>query len=98
MTVAIIGGLKRLEREYKVLGLEEHVDVRIFNSCCPALTKRVALVDGVVIFTDTVSHRAVREVGRVAKKRGLPIVRGHGPGLATARRCLKEARLKAARK
>jgi hypothetical protein len=74
MTVALVGGIDRLASHYTAIA-ESHdeLEIRIFNQYTPSLAKRLSSVDGIVLCTDVVSHRAAREVYRLARDNRLTL-------------------------
>ncbi len=88
MSIAIIGGLDRLRRNYEQQGREMGFDVRFFGKRVPAMGQRISGVDGIVIFTGQVAHPLVHEVKRAAKKKSIPVVRGSSGSMSGLRRCL----------
>lgn len=91
MTVAIVGGMDRLAEHYAQLANEhQDVEVRVFNRYRPGLAHTIMEADGIILFTNLVSHQAAREVYRLARKRGNTIICSHSAGVSSARRCLAE--------
>jgi Uncharacterized protein conserved in bacteria (DUF2325) len=58
MCVALVGGMDSLKRRYERTALGYGVDLRHFERSCPRFEQRPSGVDGVIIFTDRVSHDA----------------------------------------
>lgn len=88
MSIAIIGGLDRLKRNYEQQGREMGFSVRFFGRRVPAMSQRLSGVDGIVIFTGKVGHPLVHEVKRTAKMNAIPLVHGSSGSLSGLRRCL----------
>lgn len=89
MTIAIIGGLDRLKGEYTKLADEhEDMDIRVFSQSKPKLGSRLADVDGVVLFTNLVSHNAAKQVYRMARANKIELVCSHSGGISAARSCV----------
>lgn len=90
MTVAIVGGLGRLTGHYTRLADEyDDLEIKVFNEFKHGLADRLAGTDGVILFTNVVSHNAAREVYRMARERGKQIVCSHSAGVSSARECLR---------
>ena len=89
MSIAIIGGLDRLKRNYEQQGREMGFDIRFFGRRVPAMSRRLSGVDGIVIFTGQVAHPLVHEVKRTAKINEIPVIQGCSGSMSGLRRCLK---------
>ena len=89
MSVAVIGGIDRLRRLYEKKGLEFGFKVKVFSQKAPGIRKRLNGVKGLVLFTDTVSHRLVKEALMVARKQGIPVERSHSSSLNGLHRSLQ---------
>ncbi len=88
MSVAVIGGLDRLKPLYTQKGKKRGLKLKIFSQRVPNLAQRLNGFQGIVLFTDTVSHSLVREVVRASRKYGIPIERSHSSSLAGLQRSL----------
>lgn len=89
MTVALVGGLDRLERIYETVGKKQGMRLKVFSRRVPQLTRRLMGVDGIVVFTGTVAHPLVREVMTLAKRQGIPVGLSHSSGISGLDRSLK---------
>lgn len=89
MTVAVVGGLDRLERHYTALA-KEHDDlkIKVYSQLKPKMAEKIASADGVVLFTNVVSHNAAREVYRLARDKGLAVVACHRASVSAMRECV----------
>ena len=61
MCIALIGGMDQLGRCYLMEAERVGISLKVFNGPEARLTSRMGKVDGMVIFTNKVSHRARRE-------------------------------------
>ncbi len=73
MCIAIAGGVKSLERNYKNLGKKYGIKCKLYNQKVPDLSKRIKYLDAIVIFTKTVSHKMVEICKRVCKKNDISL-------------------------
>ncbi len=91
MTVALVGGLDRLAPHYTGLA-EEHdgLTIKVYSRFQPRLAARLASADGVVLCTDIVSHKAAREVYRLARQHDLELVCTHRSSVSAVRRSVSE--------
>ncbi|MBC8412804.1 MAG: DUF2325 domain-containing protein [Nitrospira sp.] len=89
MCVALIGGMKRLERHYikeaEMLGIK----LQVFNSHKQGIPAKLGSMDALIIFTNKVSHNAKHEASAMAKASGIPVIMHHSCGLCTLRNCLR---------
>lgn len=87
MTVALIGGLDRLSSHYTALA-DEHDDmtIKVFSRFKPGFSSRIASADGVVLCTDLVSHKAAREVYRLARENDVELVCTHRSSVSAVRK------------
>ncbi len=88
MSIAILGGLDRLKRNYEKTGKELGFKVKLFSQRVPDMQKRLSGVHGIVLFTDTISHPMVREAMRVAKRCNIPVGRTHASSVSGLKKCL----------
>lgn len=89
MTVAVVGGLDRLERHYTALaGEHKDMKIKVFSHIKPRMAEKIASADGVVLVTNLVSHKAAREVYRLARDKGLNVIPCHRASVSAMRECL----------
>ncbi|MFQ5483282.1 MAG: DUF2325 domain-containing protein [Nitrospinaceae bacterium] len=88
MTVAVLGGLDRLKPTYELKAKNMGIDIRLFFRRVPNLAKRLNGVQGIVIFTGTVSHAIVEEASRLARRRGIPLERSRTSSITGLKKCL----------
>lgn len=88
MSIAIIGGMKRLEARYREEGRRRGFDLKVFNVSGRDLERKLLKMAAVVLFTDRISHNARREVVRAARLHQIPLYQYHSCGLCTLRDCL----------
>jgi hypothetical protein len=87
MSIALIGGMDRLERHYISEAEKLGIDLKVFNKPEAGITQKIKNVDAVVIFTGKVSHRAKKEAMTVAKNKNIPVLMYHSCGICTLRDC-----------
>lgn len=89
MTVAVVGGLDRLERHYTALAKEHAgLKIKVYSQLRPKMADKIASADGVVLITNLVSHNAAREVYRLARDKGLAVVPCHRASVTAMRECV----------
>lgn len=87
MSIALIGGMDRLERHYISEAAKFGINLRVFNGPETGLNAKIENVDAVVIFTGKVSHRAKKEAMNMAKSSNMPVLMCHSCGICTLRDC-----------
>ncbi len=86
MTVALVGGLDRLARHYTALADgHENLTIKVYPRYKPGLADRIASADGVVLCTDCISHKAAREVYRLARANDVDLVCSHRSSVSAVR-------------
>ncbi len=71
--VLVVGGLARLEQEYRCCG-NDKVTVDVANDNSAKLGASLANSDSIIVVVNRVSHSAVDHVRRHARRRGTPVV------------------------
>lgn len=88
MSIALIGGIKSLERSYineaEKLGLE----LKVFNGPETRMSSKIKDIEAFVIFTNMVSHRARKVVMKRARTDKVLVLTCHSCGISTLRECL----------
>jgi hypothetical protein len=87
MSIALIGGMDRLERHYISEAEKLGIDLQVFNKPEAGITQKIKNADAVVIFTGKVSHRARREVMNITRTRNIPVLMLRTCGICTLRDC-----------
>jgi hypothetical protein len=90
MSVAIIGGLDRLKRNYEKIRSERGIRVKLFNKKVPEMDRRLIGVNGIILVTGTISHTMANQALRVAKKYKIPLSRNHSSSISSIKRCLND--------
>ena len=90
MSVVIIGGNECMECEYKNLCRSYNCKAKVFARYSQALHNRIGNPDLMVLFTSTVSHKAVKCA--LSRIRGLDtiVVRSHSSSMAALRNIMEE--------
>jgi len=74
MNVYILGGLKRLEKEYKKIGRKHGCKTRVLNNHCTNCNKRMNDSDAVLFMVDNASHKMVQSAKQTCKKNNIPMI------------------------
>lgn len=87
MSIALVGGMDRLERRYLEEAARLDIDLRVFNRSEAGIKAKIKNKDALVIFTNKVSHRVKTEAMSVARSRDIPVFMYHSCGVCTLREC-----------
>jgi hypothetical protein len=88
MSVVLVGGMDRLGEQYRAEAKRHGVDIQIFSQDEQGISAKIKHADGVVIFTNKVSHQARNRAVNAAKIEGVPVLMHHSCGLCSFRECL----------
>lgn len=72
MSIVILGGHERMERQYKDLCRARQCDVKVFTKAEGGLRRKLGTPDLVIFFTNTMSHKMVR--GALSELKGTDAV------------------------
>lgn len=89
MSIVIIGGNERMEREYKSIVKDYGYKTKVYTTMSNKVSKSIGNPDAIVIFTSTVSHKMSRKAEEEAKKKDIPILRVHSSSKVALRECMK---------
>ena len=89
MSVALIGGMNRLEQKYMKEAEKLGLELRVFSESKKHMDVKLKHAQAVVIFTNKVSHQARNDAMNAAKTHGIPVFMHHACGVCTLRECLK---------
>lgn len=87
MSIALVGGMDRLERHYISEAGKFGINLKVFTKSESEITSKIKNMDAVVIFTNKVSHRAKKEAMTAAKSNNIPVLMYHSCGICTLRDC-----------
>ncbi|HPX55209.1 MAG TPA: DUF2325 domain-containing protein [Syntrophales bacterium] len=88
--MALIGGMDRLEPDYRSEAVRQGVKLKVFTKAKIGLTASVRGVDAVVVLTGKTSHRIRNEAMKAAKSGCIPVVMCHSCGVSSLRECLRQ--------
>ena len=88
MSIAVIGGMDRLKRDYQKVGIKYGVDIYHFEKDRPGLEKKLGSMDAIVIFTGRVSHNAMKSARSAGRAGGVRVAISRACGLSSLGRCL----------
>jgi ABC-type uncharacterized transport system substrate-binding protein len=88
MSIALIGGIDRLERHYHDEAKRRGVSLKVFSVAETGMASKMGNVDALVVFTNKVSHKARVQALQVARSRKIPALLRHSCGVCTFRDCI----------
>ena len=88
MSIAVIGGMDRLEKHYVAEARRRGISVKVFSVSEVGMAEKICNVDALVIFTNKVSHKARIQALQVARSRKIPTLLRHSCGVCSFRDCL----------
>ncbi len=88
MSVVIIGGNECMERQYKNICKNHGCKSKVFCKYKTGMESRIGQPDLMILFTHTVSHKAV-QVAMSSAAEGTQVVRSHSSSQAALQEILK---------
>ena len=82
MSVVIIGGNERMERQYEEICTHYGCRAKVFTKESGSMKRKLGQPDLLIIFTNTVSHRMTICASQEAKRVGTKIERVHNSSAA----------------
>ena len=89
MSVVIVGGNERMERQYKNVCQEYHCSAKVYTKES-GMGGKVGDPDLLVLFTGTMSHKMLQGTLREVKGKGTVIARSHSSSIAALRGILRQ--------
>ena len=88
MSIVILGGNERMERQYRNLCEEYNCSAKVFTKPSGNLRSKIGKPDLMIFFTGTMSHKIVNAALCEAKGNKTPIARAHSSSMAALREIL----------
>jgi len=88
-SIALVGGMNRLEHHYKDEATRFGVVLLVFNESGVQVDSGIRNSDAVVIFTNKVSHSLKIKAVKIAKARNIPVFYYNTCGIHALRGCLE---------
>ena len=90
MSVVILGGNERMVREYKELCREYQCSAKVIPKMGGTLKGRLGSPDLVVMFTDTISHKMIRNAMNETRGQDTVVTRCRSGSMSSLRAVLRE--------
>ncbi len=87
MSVVIVGGNERMERQYAELCKNYSCKAKVFTKTAGSM-RNIGSPDLIVLFTGTVSHKMLRSLESETKGQNIRIARSHTSSLTALRNIL----------
>lgn len=84
-SLAIIGGIKSIEKNYEDLAKTYNYKCKMFNTKCTNFDKKIKNVNSCILFTDTVSHKLSTECCKICKKQGIKLIKANSSSINNLR-------------
>ena len=94
MSIVIVGGNERMERQYEDICSRYGWKAKVFTKENGTLKKKMGRPDLLILFTNTVSHKMIHLV-LGEKRNGTRVARSHSSSMAALRGILEEHAAKA---
>ena len=88
MSIILVGGMDRLGEQYRAEAKRRGMDIQIFSQDEQGLSAKIKNAEGVVIFTNKVSHQARNRAIKTAKSKRIPVLMHHSCGVCSLGECL----------
>lgn len=89
MSLVIVGGNEKMKKDYLSLAKEKGYKAKLFFKMSPKVKQGIGNPEAIVIFTSTISHKAVISVEKQAKKKNIPIIRHKNNSKVAFAECLE---------
>lgn len=90
MSVVVLGGHERMEKQYKNIGEKHGCKVKVFTKNKSNIDKRIGSADYIVMFTDVISHKLINVGMKVSKKNNIPNVKYHNSSINSFENILRK--------
>ena len=90
MSIVVVGGHDKMHNTYKSIGCKHGHRVKVFTQMPTKFEKVIGEPDGIVLFTNMVSHKMVIKTINEAKRKNIPVVRCHGNSAFSLENSIKE--------
>lgn len=88
MSLLVIGGHERMERDYLNMGKKKGYKTKVFTKMSSKVNNNIGNPDAIVILTSTVSHKLTRTIEGQAEKKNIPIIRHKSSSKSAFKECL----------
>lgn len=90
MSVVIIGGNERMERQYAEICRGYGCEAKVFTKENGSVARRMGCPDLVILFTGTVSHKMVISATKEARRTGIRIAHAHSASASALHALMQE--------
>lgn len=90
LSIVLVGGHDRMHSQYKEICMKHGHKVKVYTQMPSRFNKAIGVPDGMVLFTNTVSHKMIHIALKEAKKKNIPVVRNHNSSSVSLESSLKK--------
>lgn len=90
MSIAVIGGVKGSEKDYKTIIEKYGFKYKVFNEKVVDFNKKIKNADAIILFTGTVSHNLAIASMKMCRKNNIIIKKSHNSSLIKLEGIIKE--------
>lgn len=90
MSIAVVGGVKGSEKEYKTILEKYGFKYKLYNEKVVDFGKKIKNVEAIILFTGTVSHTLALESMRMGRKNNIIIKKSHNSSIVRLEEFIKE--------
>lgn len=90
MSIIVVGGYDRMHDTYKNIACKHGHEVKVFTQMPPRFEKVFGTPDGIVLLTNTVSHKMVTTAVKEARRKNIPVIRSHSSSASSLENSIKE--------
>lgn len=90
MSVVIVGGNERMERQYSDICKDYGYKAKVYTKESSSMKKKMGNPDLLIVFTGTVSHKMMMSASKEAKDKNVPIAHVHSSSASALKSALAE--------
>lgn len=90
MSIAVVGGVKGSEKDYKHIIERYGFKYKLYNEKVVDFSKKIKNAEAIILFTGTVSHTLALESMRMGRKNNIIIKKSHNSSIVKLEDLLKE--------
>ena len=90
MSIVLVGGHDRMHDEYKGICVKRGHRIKVYTQMPARFDKAIGSPDGIVLFTNTVSHKMIRTAIKEAKRKNIPVLRCHSSSATSLNELLQQ--------
>ncbi|MCX7921967.1 MAG: DUF2325 domain-containing protein [Clostridia bacterium] len=89
MSIVLVGGHDRMHDIYKSVCNKYGISAKVYTQMPARFDKAIGSPDGLILLTNTVSHKMVLAAVKEAKRKNIPVVRCHSSSASSLENMLR---------